>query len=154
MTADEIMIEVAEPTKDATDELFAFQLPLLPRVALLPIVPARVYKAAWAGLSGEGNVVINARRAGVLVGSLCLYEAETPYSDETILRDSWFALADGEPEGGEVGKMLLDAAIAVADQREKVLLLTRINPGKHAKGFGLFAAVAGYIPMGKVIRIR
>lgn len=146
-----IEVDVAEATQEATDELFPWLISVLPQVALAPIDPETVYRQIWAGLSADSSVVLNARAAGQIVGSLCIYEAQFAYSKETFLRDKWFA-ADPAAHG-EAGRALMEAAKAIAEHRNKVLILTRMNVMK-ALARGVIGTTEGYIPLGKVLRIR
>lgn len=142
---------MAEATEEATNELFAWQIGILPQVALAPIDPETVYRQIWAGLSADESIVLTARSEGTLVGSLCLYEAQFAYSRETFLRDKWFAV---DPGAEGAGKALLRAAADIAERMNKVLLITRVNISKALRSRGVIGATEGYIPLGKVLRIR
>ncbi len=148
---DDLEIEIAQPTREYCDEIFQWQLPILPAFALVPINPMVVYHEIWTGLSG--GICYIARRQGDIVGTLCLYEDTPMYSDVPFIRDKWFCVT-AEEEGRGAGKALITAARNLGIQRGRVVLLTRLNPGRHAAGLGLYAGVMGFIPMGKAIVIH
>jgi GNAT superfamily N-acetyltransferase len=93
-----------------------------------------------------------AEEDGGLVGLLGIEDNELRYSDHHVLVDVYFFVLP-EYRGGQVGTRLMKAATLEAERRSLPLFIRITNPVR-AKKRGRIGEIAGYIPVGYIVRLR
>lgn len=150
--ADRFRIEKAvQNEKDFTD-IFFLLLKLYELNGYAALDPNKAAGQLYEGLKSDAAWI--ARKDGQPVGTLVLVEIPYWYSQDKYLETMGFYV---EPEHrGLIGPALMRAAREEAKSRGKVALITSSNPHKRAKtrGFSLEAEIAGFAPMGFVIRVK
>jgi len=103
----------------------------------------------------EGMTLVARSDDGKAIGTLALTELKFWYSKETYLQDGWFFVLP-RYRRGKVGIELMRQARQIADQRNKILLVTVTNPDKRPKKtkMTIQSQNAGYIPVGYTIQAR
>lgn len=110
--------------------------------------------SAWHILD-EGLAFLARDADGKPIGTLALTQLQFWYSLDTYLQDAWFFVLP-ELRNKGVGLALMQRARSVADELNKILLVTVTNPDRRPKKtpMTLISQNAGYVPVGYTIRAR
>jgi GNAT superfamily N-acetyltransferase len=103
----------------------------------------------------EGTALVARDKDGKAIGTLGLTELKFWYAKDTYLQDVWFFVLP-EHRGGNVGVELMRAARKIADEKNKILMVTVTNPDRRPKNtkMTIQSQNAGYIPVGYTIQAR
>lgn len=103
----------------------------------------------------EGMVWVARDAAGVAIGTIGLTELKFWYSQESYLQDAWLYVRPAFRKG-RVGVLLMQAARAEAQKRNKIALITVTSPDRRPKAtpMTLDSQIAGYVPLGYTLRLR
>lgn len=136
-------------------DVYALTLALQKIGGVFRLSPERASRNVYHTLS-EGMTLVARNDKDEAIGTLGLQETQIFYSEETVLWDKWFIVLP-EHQNGLVGKALLKAATELAEEKEKILVVTITNPDRQRKTpmkMSLLAQEVGYIPRSYSLRLR
>lgn len=147
-------IEIAANDEPTFCDVFELLIRLHAEGGYAVMDAAEASRNAYLVLS-EGMTLVARNDDGAAIGTLGLTELKFWYSKETYLQDGWFYVLP-RYRRGKVGVELMRAARKIADQKNKILLVTVTNPDKRPKKtvMTLQSQNAGYVPVGYTIQAR
>lgn len=157
-----MIIETAKADEKTFKELSEFLLKgQFTEGAYAPLNPDKAAKAVYSALA-DGGTFIARDDEGKLIGTLPMTTYEYWYSDWIFLSNQWFYV-DRQARFRDVGVKLMRAARLYAARKQQVdgsvgvtAFVMVNNPDRRAKGTAtsLFAQIAGYTPLGHVLKLR
>lgn len=153
------MIELAQPTPEAFEEIWPLLRGLHTSVGIAPLNPEKC-RREFLSFMQEGITLVARSESGEVIGFVCLVQGGLYYSDETYLVDKGIYV---KPEHrGAVGMQLLLAVRTEAVKRNTFALVWDTNPSsRRNRGGGLegiengeILQRLGFFSAGYLVRIQ
>jgi GNAT superfamily N-acetyltransferase len=156
-------VELSGPREDEIKELSEFLMGQFREGAYAPLNPTKAIRTIYqAAVDGMSFIVRDADAGDKIVGALALHEHDYWYSDWHFLTNPYFYV-DPTRRFARIGVLLMRAARQFAEEKVQIdgsrgmtTFVVVNNPDRRTKGTqnSLFASIAGYTPLGHVIKIR
>lgn len=155
-------IETAEPDEKTVFELYEFLLTGQYREGgYAPVNPQKSLEKIYLGIKEGGT--FNARADdGSLIGTIGMVQFDYWYSDWFFLSNRWFYVPKDQ-RFRDIGVKLMRSARQLAARTPQVdgsvgvtAFITVDSPDRRPKGtaMSLYAQIAGFTPLGHVIKLR
>ena len=149
-----ITIERAPSTEAAFKEIADFGMAGLREYLVAPIDMEKAAAQLYVTLADKMMFVAR-DEVGEIVGCLGMMVTDLWYSRDAILLSKIGPFVRPDQRFGTVGVKLMRAVRGLADELDMLAFVWVTRPGrKRATDAALFAQVAGYVPLGHVLKIR